>query len=44
MKNQGAEDAKVHHSCKNFGTTRIVFAMFFGICWIRKTVKERIIL
>ena len=35
-KNQGAEDAKAHSSREHFGASWIVFAMLFGICWIKK--------
>ena len=43
-KPQDAKDANAHCCRKNFGTSWIVSVMFFGICWIKKNIKERIIL
>ena len=44
VKNQGVKDAKAHHSHENFGASWIVFPMFFGICKIKKIIKERAVL
>ena len=40
-KKEDAEDAKTHHSCENFRTSWIAFAMFFGICWIGKKMSKK---
>ena len=40
-KKEDAQDAKTHHNCENVGISWVVFAMFFGICWIEKKMSKK---
>ena len=35
------KDTKVHHGCKHFGASWIVFPMFFAICQIKKNYQRK---